>query len=105
MYDTTDSVMLMATRLMQICAVTMPLDAFAHASYFTLRSGGKTFITILFDSCFVWFITLPAAFVLCNYTSLSILVVYAICQLLNLIKCVAGTILVENGIWIKNIVD
>ncbi len=105
MYDTTDSVMHMATRLMQICAVTMPLDAFAHASYFTLRSGGKTFITILFDSCFVWFITLPTAFVLCNYSSLSILMIYAICQLLNLIKCVAGTILVENGIWIKNIVD
>lgn len=105
MYDTTDSVMLMATRLMQICAVTMPLDAFAHASYFTLRSGGKTFITILFDSCFVWFITLPTAFVLCNYTSMSILVIYAICQMLNLIKCIAGTILVEKGIWIKNIVN
>ncbi len=104
-YNTSDSVRIMATRLMQICALTMPLDAFAHASYFTLRSGGKTFITILFDSCFVWLLTLPTAYVLCNFTSLSIFAVYLICQLLNIIKDVAGAILVENGIWIKNIVD
>jgi len=104
-YNVNDSVMDMATRLMQICALTMPFDAFAHASYFTLRSGGKTFITILFDSCFVWALTLPTAFILCNYTSLSIFSVYLICQLLNIIKDIAGAILVANGIWIKNIVD
>ncbi len=105
MYDTTASVMKLATHLMQICAISMPLEAFAHASYFTLRSGGKTFITILFDSCFVWLLTLPTAYILCNFTSLSILTVYAICQSLNLIKCAMGAILVEKGIWIKNIVN
>jgi len=104
-YNTSDSVRSMATRLMQICALTMPLDAFAHASYFTLRSGGKTFITILFDSCFVWLLTLPTAYILCNFTTLSIFDVYLVCQLLNIIKDIAGTILVAKGIWIKNIVD
>ncbi len=104
-YNTTDSVKVIATKLMQICAITMPFDAFAHASYFTLRSGGKTFITILFDSCFVWFLTLPTAFVLCNFTSWSIFAIYLACQLLNIIKDVAGAILVSKGIWIKNIVD
>ena len=69
-----------------------------------LHEMGKTVITILFDSCFVWLITFPVAFVLCSYTSLSILAIYAICQSLNIIKCIAGYILVENGIWIKNIV-
>ncbi len=103
-YNTTDSVREIAARLMQICALAMPLDAFAHASYFTLRSGGKTIITILFDSCFVWVITLPVAYVLCNFTSLSILYIYAISQLLNLIKCVSGYILVNKGVWIKKIV-
>jgi len=104
LYNATEGVKITAKYLIQICAISMPLDAFAHASYFTLRSGGKTVITILFDSCFVWLITFPVAFVLCTYTSLSILVVYAICQSLNIIKCIAGYILVENGIWVKNIV-
>ena len=104
LYNTGATVKATATSLMRICALTMPLEAFAHASYFTLRSGGKTVITIIFDSCFVWLITYPAAFLLCNFTSLSILWIFAICQSLNLIKCVAGYILVDKGIWIKNIV-
>lgn len=104
-YNTTDTVRQMAKYLMQISAIAMPLDAFAHASYFTLRSGGKTFVTILFDSCFVWVVNVSVATVLCNYTSLSILAIYAIIQSLNLIKCVAGYILVKKGIWLNSIID
>lgn len=104
-YNTNDSVRNMATGLMQICALTMPLDAMAHACYFTLRSGGKIFITLLFDSGFIWGISLPVAFILSSKTFLSVLYIYAICQLLNLIKCIVGSILVEKGIWIKNIVE
>lgn len=104
-YNTTDDIKLTATRLMQICAVAMPIDAFANASYFTLRSGGKTLITFLFDSCFVWCISVPAAFFMSRYTSLSILYLFAICQGLNIIKCVIGYIFVKKGMWIRNIVD
>lgn len=103
-YNTTDEIRHMATRLMQITALAMPLDAFANASYFTLRSGGKTFITFLFDSCFVWVVSVTAAFLLVTYTAIPILPLYAICQSLNVIKCIVGYILVKKGIWIKNIV-
>ena len=82
----------------------MPLDAFANASYFTLRSGGKTFVTVLFDSCFAWVISVPVAFLLSRYTQMPILILYAICQFLNIIKDIIGYILVKKGIWIKNIV-
>ena len=90
--------------MMQICALMMPLDAFAHASYFTLRSGGEAFITIIFDSGFVWAVSVPAAFLLCNYTGLSILPIYTISQSLNLLKCLIGGIFVKKGKWIKNII-
>jgi putative MATE family efflux protein len=103
-YNTTDTIKEMATRLMQITAVAMPLDAFANASYFTLRSGGKTLITFLFDSCFVWCVSVPAAILLTSFTSLPILPVYAICQGLNLLKCIVGFIFVKKGLWIRNIV-
>ena len=104
-YNTTETVRHTATRLMQICALVMPLDAFANASYFTLRSGGKAFITMIFDSCFVWAICVPVAFILTRYTTLGILIVFAICQSLNIIKCILGYVLVKKGIWIKNIVN
>ena len=103
-YNTTAEIKQLATSLMQICALAMPLDAFANASYFTLRSGGKTFVTVLFDSCFAWVISVPVAFLLSRYTQMPILILYAICQFLNIIKDIIGYILVKKGIWIKNIV-
>jgi hypothetical protein len=72
---------------------------------YMLRAGGKTIITILFDSCFTWAISVVAAALLVNFTSLSILWVYAIVQLLNILKAAFGVYLVKKGIWIRNIVS
>ncbi len=104
-YNYPDEVRNTATRLMQICAVVMPIEAFAHATYFTLRSGGKTLITFVFDSGFMWIISVPVAFLLSNFTSLNILWLYAIVQLINIIKCIIGYIFVKKGVWIRNIVS
>lgn len=104
-YNYPDSVRLTATRLMQICAVVMPIDAFAHATYFTLRSGGKSLITFAFDSGFMWIISVPVAFILSNFTALNILWLFTIVQLINIIKCIMGYIFVKKGIWIRNIVS
>ena len=105
LYNTSDEIRALATGLMRISALAMPLDAFANASYFTLRSGGKTFITILFDSCFVWLISVPTAFILSRYTALPILPLYAICQGENFLKDIVGYIFVHKGIWVRNITD
>ncbi len=104
-YNYPDDVRLIATRLMQICALVMPIEAFAHATYFTLRSGGKTLITFIFDSGFMWLISVPIAFILSGFTELNILYLYTTVQLINIIKCVIGYVFVKKGIWIKNIVS
>lgn len=104
LYETSNDVRRLATNLMRITALAMPLDSIANASYFTLRSGGKTFITILFDSCFVWVVTVFTATMLVNFTTLPILPLYAICQGLNIIKDIVGLTLVKKGIWIQIIV-
>lgn len=104
LYNATDSVKELAAQMIIVCALVIPLDAFANAAYFTLRSGGEAFITIIFDSGFVWAISVPAAFLLCHFSPLSILPIYAICQSLNLIKCLIGGYFVKKGVWIKNIV-
>lgn len=103
-YNTTPEVKLLATRLMQIIAIAMPLDAFANASYFTLRSGGKVFVTLLFDSVFVWCISVPAAFIISRYTEIPMLMMFAIVQSLNFLKCILGFVFVKRGSWIKNII-
>ena len=103
-YNTEAAVQALAASLMVISGVTMPINAFSHASYFTLRSGGKTVITFLFDSAYTWVITVPLAYVLAHFTLLPIIPVYWIVQLSNLIKCVMGYIMVKKGIWVNNIV-
>ncbi len=103
-YNTTESVRCLAKRLMQITAVLMPLDAFAHASYFTIRSGGKVFVTILFDSVYVWVINVPTALLLTHFTGLNVMIVFAIVESEKLIKDIIGGALVRSGIWIHNIV-
>lgn len=63
-YNTTDTVRTLARNLLRTAACCMPICAFMHATYFTLRTGGKTIITFLFDSVFLWVVTTPVAYAL-----------------------------------------
>ena len=103
-YNTEAEVRRIATGLLLISACCMPLNAFNHASYFTMRSGGKTFITFLFDSVFVWVVSIPIAYSLAHFTSMPILPMYLCCVLADLIKAVIGFILLKRRTWVKNIV-
>lgn len=103
-YNTTDQVRRLATGFIRVGAGCMPIYAFMHATYFTLRSGGKTFITFLFDSVFLWAISVPAAFCLTTFTTLEILTLYLCMQMIDLIKCAIGFVLVKKGVWLKNMV-
>ena len=102
-YNTTDTVKALACDLLLVSACMMPIDAFTNASYFTLRSGGKTFITFLFDSVFVWAVCVPTAFVLSRFTGIPILPLFAIVRGLDLIKCVIGFILIKKRAWVNNL--
>jgi putative MATE family efflux protein len=104
MYNTTEGVRQLAVSLLLIGAALMPMHAFANACYFTLRSGGKTIITFIFDSLFTWLLSIPAAFVLSRYTSLPILPMYTAVEALNIFKCILGFMLVRSGKWVVNLV-
>ena len=103
-YNTTEDVRGLAAKFITVSACLMPIQAFLHSAYFTLRSGGKTVITFFFDSGFVWVCTIPAAFLLSHYSGLPILPTYILCQSLDIIKAVIGFILVKKGVWMQNIV-
>ena len=102
-YNTTDSVRLLAQKMILISAVLIIFHSYANATYFTLRSGGKTFITFLFDSGFLWACSAPLAFLLSHYTSLSILPLYMICQIPDILKCFIGAYMLKKGSWIQNL--
>lgn len=102
-YNTEESVRSLATGVILLQSLFLPLYGFANAEYFILRSGGKTFITFLFDSCFVWAVSVPGAFALVHFTGLPFLGVYTIVNLFDLIKCTIGFIMVKRGIWVNNL--
>lgn len=104
LYNTNDEARALATNFITLTAVFMPLHAFLHSAYFTLRSGGKTIITFLFDSVFIWCVSVTIAFLLSRYTTLPVAAVYVCVQLGDLIKCAIGFALVKKGVWLQNIV-
>ncbi len=104
LYKTNDEARTLATYFIMVAAIFMPQNAFLHASYFTLRSGGKTIITFLFDSVFIWCVSVTIAFTLSHYTTLPVIAVFTFVQMGDLIKCVIGFVLVKKGVWLQNIV-
>lgn len=104
-YNTENEVKNFAANFIMQTGVFLPVLAVVHGCYFTLRSGGKTFITFLFDSVFVWVFIVPAAFVLTRYTAMGIIMIYLIVKCLDLIKCAIGIVLVRKGVWVNSIVS
>ena len=103
-YNTDQEVRELATSFMRITAICMPLYGITNTAYFTLRSGGKTIITFLFDSAFVWSVVIPIVYCLSHFTGIHVVWVYAACQATELIKAIVGLTLVYKGVWIQKIV-
>jgi len=104
LYNTNEQVRSIATAFIMIQSVAMIKDAFLHGSYFTLRSGGKTIITFLFDSVFMLVVSVPVAYVLSRYTDLSVVWIFGLVHVADLLKCIIGYILLKKGVWVRNIV-
>ena len=102
-YNTTDSVRHIATSLILIGAMMMPVHSYLHAVYFTLRSGGEAIATFIFDSGYVWACMIPVAFLLSRFTNLPIIPLYFICQSLDALKILIGRHMLKKGKWIQNL--
>ncbi len=105
LYKTTDDVRSLAAYMMIISALTMPFCAFAHSAYFTIRSGGKVLITLLFDSVYMWVLVLPISFVIAQFTNLNIELFFLICQGTEVIKAAFGFALLRKGTWVRQLVS
>ena len=104
-YNTTEKIRHMATNLILLNAAFMPVASYLHATYFTIRSGGRTGITMIFDSCFMLLVSVPIAYCISRFTDMDILPMMAIVLSVDLLKSVFGYFMVHSGMWAKNIIS
>ncbi len=99
LFGVTDVVYSLAEFMLIVFGVCTPIMAFCHASYFTLRTGGKIFITVMLDAGFMWAIAVPVAYCLSRFTSLPIQPLFILSQSCEVIKCILALILVSKVNW------
>ena len=104
-YNTSLEVKALASQLLKIAACMLPIISIYYSSYFTMRAGGKTFLTFLFDSGYTFVVTFMSALLLTRLTSLPILTIYLLVQCVDIPKATLGLVLVRKGIWVHNIVS
>ena len=102
-YNTQEDIKALANSFIVISALVMPVCCFSHCSYFTIRSGGKTMVTFLFDSVYTWVLVIPVATILAKYTALPMVTVFFLVQFMEIFKATIGLFMVKSGIWLQNI--
>ena len=104
-YNTTDEIRELATKFIWAVAAATPFISLSNSEYFILRSGGKTIITFLFDSCFVCLVNVPVAICLTKFTAIHIVGIFFLVNMLEGVKALIGFIMVKKDIWLNTIVD
>ena len=104
LYNTTEESKELAGYFIKVCSLFIPVHSFANATYFTIRSGGKTLVTFLMDSVFIMCVSVPIAFSLYYIFKLPIWSTFVIVQCIDIIKVIIGIILVKKKVWLNNIV-
>ncbi|MBQ7077308.1 MAG: MATE family efflux transporter [Lachnospiraceae bacterium] len=104
LYNTSDEVRHLATMLLCVNACYYVVYSVYNATYFTLRSGGKTMLTFFFDSFSLLLLSVPVAYALTMLTTLPLYVCFALVQGIEACKCVVGVILIKKKIWLVDLV-
>lgn len=104
-YNTEDHIRDLASYMIVIQALAMPLWSYTNACYFTLRSGGKTGLTFIFDFGYTFLLMIPLAFVLAYFTDMNIRMLFAVVTFSEIVKVIIGYFMVKSDLWINNIVD
>ncbi len=102
-YTDVAGVIELATYNMVCFGFTMPFAALATATYYTIRSGGRVFITMLFDSVYAWVIVIPTVAALAYLTELPFVYMLPIVLIVENLKVIPGLILVHKGIWLRQL--
>ena len=92
-------------QLLIIAGLSLPLHSFAHVTYFTIRSGGRTVITFFFDAVYTWLVTVVLAFILTRLTDWDIVRIYLCVQFIDIVKVFIGLLMLKSDFWARNVVN
>ena len=105
LYVTTPEVRRLATVLICITASIMPFNAYSHASYFTLRAGGQTGGTFLFDRVYIWVGCVSVALSVSRVRTIAIIPMYWSIHIADYLKPLLGYFMLRKGTWIRNLTE
>lgn len=103
LYNTTEAVRERSGYIMICFGFTMPAAALATSIYYTIRSGGRVFVTMLFDSVYAWTIVMPVVASLAYLTDMPFKYILPIVLVVENLKLLPGLILVHKGIWVRQL--
>ena len=104
LYNAPDNVRSIASFMIVISSLGMPFFSYAHAAYFTLRSGGKVAVTLLFDCVYMWTVVVPIVVLVTNFTNVSIYWLFIIANSAEAAKAILGAICLKKVNWAKQLV-
>ncbi len=102
-YNTDPEVRRLAASFMRASAIYMPFQAMANCCYFAIRSGGRTLLTMVFDSIYIWVVCIPYTYALVTFTHLGIETVYPLSQMIHVLKALLSLMAVSTGFWARNL--
>ena len=96
-------VLAISTKLLIIEAAAAPFTTIYNDMYATLKCGGNTVITFLYDCGLLWGLNVLFSVILSRFTGLGIVMIYLIIKSLEIVKDVIGIYLVKKGVWLSNL--
>ena len=105
LYNVEPAVRETTSRLLIIAGLALPIHSYVHVVYFSIRSGGKTGITFLFDCVYTWLVPAPLAFCLSRFTDWPIVAVYLCVQFIDVVKVIIGALMLHSDFWVTNVVS
>jgi len=103
LYDVPVAAKRIAEFNIRVNALFIPFYSFNVALYFTLRSGGDIKSTFLIDAGYMWLIPVPISLLLAYLTSLPVIYMFLIVQMMDIPKMLFGLSRYKKGHWIKNL--
>ncbi len=94
-----------AKQLLFILVAIYPIKVFNVTMVIgVIRAGGDTRFGVLYDACIMWIFSIPLAFYLSRYTSVSTWLVYACLFTDEPIKLILGIWRLKSGKWLRAVV-
>ncbi len=92
-----------SANLLRIIGLVYPIYVMTVTFFFTLRAGGDTMGVLIMDAGTMWGISIPVGFILVNFTSAPLYMIFIGVQSFEIIKMTIGYYRYRKHNWVQNI--